>query len=139
MIKTEQNYVEFFTELLMVKSRTQVKVKDWDIPTALEMSRSIIVDPTEQKPYAFAFFTKAIDEETKESKVVARSGTCYINGIVKDISAIATGAAEDRGYAAILKDMKTNHWDKVVFIRTPYPFRYRPFRQGDVEVWDDQQ
>ena len=83
----EKHFVKFFSAGTFVAEQTVKEIDSWDVDKAIEMSKEI-TERYGAKPYGFRFFTKGRTESDLDSKVVARSGTYFINGVVETLEEI---------------------------------------------------
>ncbi|MBQ3022110.1 MAG: hypothetical protein IJD91_02120, partial [Clostridia bacterium] len=83
------------------------------------------------KPYGFRFFTKGRTEADLDSRVVAESGTYFINGVVETLEEIK--AKGDPNNRILISNMECNGWDKVVTTHNPYKWT-QPFTENDAVV-----
>ena len=93
-----------------------------------------IIQRYDAKPYAFKFITRGRTDEDLDSRVIAKSGYYFINGVVKTLAQIES--ENDPNNRILISNMKTNGWDKVVVTYSPYKWT-QPFTEEDSVVTID--
>ena len=126
----EKHFVKFFSAGTFVVEQTVKEIDSWDVDKAIEMSKEI-TERYGAKPYGFRFFTKGRTEADLDSKVVAQSGTYFINGVVETLEEIK--AKGDPNNRILISNMECNGWDKVVTTYNPYKWT-QPFEANDTVV-----
>lgn len=126
----EKHFVKFFSAGTFVAEQTVKEIDSWDVDKAIEMSKEI-TERYGAKPYGFRFFTKGRTESDLDSKVVAQSGTYFINGVVETLEDIK--AKRNPNNRILISNMECNGWDKVVTTYNPYKWT-QPFETNDTIV-----
>lgn len=126
----KKHFVEFFSPGTFVAESSVHPVDSWDVDEAKKISLQIC-ERYGSKPYGFQFFTRARTDDELDSKVIAKSGIYYINGVVKTLEEIkAENNPNDR---ILISNMESNGWDRVVTTYSPYKWT-QPFECGDAVV-----
>lgn len=126
----EKHFVKFFSPGTFVAETSVRPIDSWDVDKAAKMVAEIS-ERYGAKPYGFCFFTKARKDNELDSKIVARSGMYYINGVVKTLEEIkAENNPNDR---ILISNMESNGWSRIVTTYTPYKWT-QPFEPGDSVV-----
>lgn len=126
----EKHFVKFFSSGTFVAEQTVKEIDSWDVDKAIEMSKEI-TERYGAKPYGFRFFTKGRTEADLDSKVIAKSGIYFINGVVETLEEIK--AKGDPNNRILISNMECNGWDKVVTTHNPYKWT-QPFGVNDAIV-----
>lgn len=126
----EKHFVKFYSAGTFFAEETVKKIDSWDVDKAIEMSKEI-TERYGAKPYGFCFFTKGRTEADLDSKVIAESGTYFINGVVETLEEIK--AKGDPNNRILISNMEGNGWNKVVTTYNPYKWT-QPFEANDTVV-----
>lgn len=126
----EKHFVEFYSAGTFVAEETVKEIDSWDVNKAIEMSRNI-TERYGAKPYGFRFITRGRTDTDLDSKVIAQSGTYFINGDVKTLEEIK--AEGDPNNRILISNMESNGWNKVVTTHNPYKWT-QPFEANDTVV-----
>ena len=126
----EKHFVKFFSAGTFGAEQPVKEIDSWDVDKAIEMSKEI-TERYGAKPYGFRFFTKGRTEADLDSKVVAESGTYFINGVVETLEEIK--AKGDPNNRILISNMECNGWNKVVTTYNPYKWT-QPFTENDTVV-----
>ena len=128
----EKHFVEFLSPGTFFAEQTELPIDSWSVDEAVEMSKKI-TERYGAKPYGFRFLTKSRNDADLDSHISNRSGTYYINGVVKTLEEIK--AENNPNNRILISNMECNKWDKVVITTSPYRWT-QPFTQDDriVEV-----
>ena len=127
----ERHFVEFFSPGTFCAETNVRSISSWDVDKALKMAKGI-TQRYNAKPYAFEFFTKGRTDEELDSHEINRSGTYYINGVIKTLDDIK--AENDPSNKTLISNMECNGWDKIVQTMSPYQWT-QPFEAGDQVVY----
>lgn len=126
----EKHFVKFYSAGTFFAEDTVKEVDSWDVDKAIKMSKDI-TERYGAKPYGFRFFTKARTEANLDSKIVAQSGTYFINGVVETLEEIK--AKGDPNNRILISNMEGNGWNKAVTTYNPYKWT-QPFGENDTIV-----
>lgn len=124
----KQHFVTFYSPGTFVSEETTKPISEWDIETAIEMSKDI-VERYDATPYAFRFITRERSENDLDSHVSEQSSLYYLGGDVFTLEQIeARNNPDDR---ILIENMKANHWSKVVENRNSW-LTVQPLLEGEV-------
>lgn len=113
----QQHFVTFYSPGSFVAEETRQPIDAWSVPTALELSRSI-VERYNSRPYGFRFSTRTRGDADLDSKVTATSPMHYIAGRVETIEEIE--ARNDPTESILRSNMRGNGWARVVVTESPW-------------------
>lgn len=126
-VKMQKHFVTFLSPGTFVFEETRLPIDSWDVPQAIEMSKSI-TERYGAKPFGFRFSTQSRGPDDLDSKESARSKMYYLGGRIltlEDVKREMPGEdilisnMENNGYSKVL--VNTNSWRTIV-----------PFNEGDV-------
>jgi hypothetical protein len=124
----KKHFVTFYSPGTFVAEQTTKEISAWDHGIAIEMMESI-TERYGAKPYGFSFTTKKRGFRDFEPKEIKSSGMYYVNCKVETLEEIQ--ARCEPGESILLRNMKTNGWDKIVTPLTGWSWS-QPLREGDV-------
>ena len=123
----EKHFVTFYSPGTFVSETTTRDIPAWDVELAKEMA-STVFERHGARPYGFEFTTRGRGPNDLDSKVIAKSGTYFLGGVIETYEqVVARNDPEER----ILRDnMRANGWDKIITNTNSWRIT-RPFEEGD--------
>jgi hypothetical protein len=118
-----KHFVQFFTPGIFFSETTEKEIETWDIPTAIEMSKTNR-ERYKARPYGFAFLTRGRTEGELDSRVLKRSGTYFLGGRIETLDEI--DRRNDPEEKILRENMRGNGWDRVVVTSQGNTFPLKP-------------
>lgn len=124
----KKHYVEFFSPGTFVAEQTEQEINEWDVETAIKMSRKI-KERYGATPYGFQFTTRERKSTDFDSKEVKRSPMYYLGGEIFTVEDIRKRNLPDE--RILLSNMECNGWDRIVVNTNSWKWT-QPLKEGDV-------
>lgn len=107
----KKHFVEFYSPGTFVDEATIKEIDSWNVDEAVKMARSVS-ERYGATPHSFRFITRGRGPDDLDSKIINKSPSYYLGGIVETFDEIK--ARNDPNERILLENMKSNGWYRVI-------------------------